>query len=550
MNMIARVDRFLQAFYERLMWRRLYLYAAMLFLLVIIALSTPFDQVLRQDAFFYTMTGMNIAHGDFSLYRSQAGGWPFFLAFFFFLLPVDNIFQAMFVARWLSIGLVCLAVLPMAVLCRRICGEDRWRGACVVAVTAYVLSAHIRYIAQFAYTEPLFLFLTLCSCCFLVGKERPGWREFALAALFAGLSYWVRANGLFQLFVILGMVGIRSAGRIGSLVKNGLTALAVFAGVAAPHLIMRQRQFGSPFDYGPNSKYFVDRFDQVWDESVPSPSLLEYLSSHTWQDFYHKFIDNGLFRILQDLPLLLNGADLWLVLLPVAIAAAVLRGRMEMMPLVLLFGLTLAGLSIVFDVFGHVRHLIFLLPFIFISGAAFAASLSWSRLKPANIVLGLLLAYTVAVHEEIEPLPENHVQVPVVKDAWALWAADHLEGNVVLISGEDILRLAQHYRKPAAERVPQRFALVEEKIVRIRPGEHRSLAEAVESFREQGVRYVIIDDLNLSVLRRKTYLRDIREEKWRETFVPVRSFAGGEHSSALIGIEIYRFNSAQSAPTE
>lgn len=550
MNMIARIDRFLQMFFDRLMWRNLYVYAAMLFLFLVIALSTSFDQVLRQDAFFYTMTGMNIAHGDFSLYRPQAGGWSFFMAFFFFLLRTDNIFEAMFVARWISILLACLSILPMAVLCRRVCDAERWKGVCVVAVTAYVFSLQMQQIAKFAYTEPLFLFLTLCCFCFLIRKERPAGRDFVLAALFAGLSYWVRANGLFQLFVILGMVVIWSGGRIPYLVRNGLASAAVFAAVSAPHLVMRYRQFGSPFDYGPNSKYFVDSFAQVWNDAVPSPSLTEYLATHTWHDYYQKFIEFGLFQVCGFLPSVLNGANLWLILLGGSLVVAVARGRREMLPLMLLYGLTLAGFSIIFHVFGHVRHLLFLLPFIFISGAVFAASLSWGRTRLANMALTALLGYTLATHAEIELLPENRMQLPEVKDTWALWAADHLEGRVVLLSGEDILRLAQHYRKSAVDRIPRSFGLVEEKIVRVRPGEHRSLAEAVEDFRRKGVRYVITDEWSLTRGYRALYLREIGDEKWRDTFVELQNFAGGEPDAAMYGITIYRFTGAQPAPAE
>ncbi|MHB8788720.1 MAG: hypothetical protein ACYDBT_02440 [Desulfobulbaceae bacterium] len=549
-NILARLDRFCQALFEKLLWRNLYIFAAMLFLLLVLAWSTTFDLVLRQDAFFYTMTGMEIAHGDFVLNRLQAAGWPFFLAFFYFLFGTDNIFQAMFWARWISILLVCVSVVPMMVLCRRICDKEQWQGACVVAVTAYVFSGHIREIAKVAYTEPLFLFLTLCCLCFLAAREQPATKTFALAALFAGLSYWVRANGLFHLFLILGMVTIWSAGRIGYLVKNGLTAIGVFAAVSAPHLIMRHLQFGSPFDYGPNSKYFVDSFVQVWDDAVPSPSLMEYLATHTWQNYFEKFIGNGLFQVFYDFTGLLDDGHFWLALLCVSLAFAVLRGRKEMFPLVLLFGLTLAGFSLVFDVFGHIRHLLFLIPFILLGSVAFVASLSGERFRVGNILLVVLLVHTVASHEKIEILAKNRIKLPQVQDTWALWAADHLEGNVVLLTGGDILRLAQHYRKPAVDRIPLSFAQVEERIVRIRPGEYSSLAEAVADFRKKEIDFVITDAISLRYIRRNPYLKEIGEEKWRNIFVHQRSFAGGEPGASYHGVNIYRFNDTQPAAKE
>ena len=48
--------------------------------------------------------------------------------------------------------------------------------------------------------------------------------------------------------------------------------------------------------------------------------------------------------------------------------------------------------------------------------------------------------------EEIKLFDENHIKVPQVKDTWALWVADNLEGNVALVEVGDILKMAQHYR--------------------------------------------------------------------------------------------------------
>jgi len=539
-NIVTRFDRYLQVAFRTLLWRNLYVPGAALFLLLVLAFTTPFDLVLRQDAFNYALKGMEIAHGDFRLYLPQAAGWPFFLSIFYLLFDTDNIFQAMFVARWISILLTCASVFAVALLARRICGEEQADGAVVVAVTAFVLSAQVQHITQVAYTEPLFMFLTLCCFCFLVSRERPGNRAIVLAALFAGLSYWVRANGLFQLFVILAMVTIWSGGRLRFILGKGGLAASVFIGAAAPHLLMRYRQFGSAFDYGPNSKYFVDNYMQVWDETIPTPTLVEYLRTHDWADYYEKFIDNGLVQIFNFMPALFNYTHFWLILLVVALLAAVVCRRRELYPLLLLFGATLAGFSIIFQVFGHVRHLIFLIPFIYLGGASLARSLSWGQMRFANIFLAGLFVYTIATREKVEILAGNHITVPAVRDTWALWAADNLTGNVALVSEGDILRMAQHYQTPAINRIPRSFAMVQEKITRVRPGEHDTLAEAVIDFRNRKIDYVITDELNLYQKHRRPYLKEIKDDRWRDEFVHLQSFAGGEPGAVLYGIDIYR----------
>ena len=247
--------------------------------------------------------------------RPHAYGWPLFLAFFYWLLNVDNIFQAMFLARWVSIILTCCSVVLLGYFCKKMCGPKKYEGACVVAVTAYVLCFHIHKVAKVSYTEPLFLVLTLCCFYFMVSARPLKYREIFLAALFAGLSYWVRANGLFQLFVLLAVIALWSYKDVFRMLKDSLLAVFVFAGVSAPYLIMRHLQFGSAFDYGPNSKYFVDNFMQVWDESIPVPTFLEYLSTHGWHDYYYKFIEYGLFQIFHFMPSLFNDTYHWLILL-------------------------------------------------------------------------------------------------------------------------------------------------------------------------------------------------------------------------------------------
>ncbi len=257
---ITSIDQGISRVFSVLMWRKVFVFSAGLFLFYVLAYSTHFQQVLSKDAFFYVNKGMEIANGDFSLFHSHAVGWPVFLGICYKILGVENVFQGMFIARWLSILLFCAAVFPISALCKKVCGHDKTAGACILAVTVYVVSPQIQSMAQFAYTEPLFLVLTLYCYYFLAGNQPLRTREIVLASLLASLSYWVRANGLFQLFVILGMIVLWSGYDLRYCVKKGMLAVVVFFTVSAPHLIMRSMQFGSPFDYGPNSKYFVDDF--------------------------------------------------------------------------------------------------------------------------------------------------------------------------------------------------------------------------------------------------------------------------------------------------
>lgn len=534
---VSSMDQFVGRMFSILMWKNVFVFSAGLFLLYILAYSTQFHRVLSKDAFFYVNKGMEIANGDFQLFHSHAVGWPVFLGFFYKILGVENIFQGMFVARWLSILLFCVVVFPISALCKKVCGHDKATGACILAVTVYVVSPQIQSMAQFAYTEPLFLLLTLYCYYFLVNNHPLRKREIVLASLLASLSYWVRANGLFQLFVILGMIVFWSRYDLKYCVKRGLLAIVVFFTVSAPHLIMRFMQFGSPFDYGPNSKYFVDNFSQVWDDNVPVPTFVDYLTTHNWYEYYNKFIDNGLWQVLKTLPLLFLNQKIWLILLALAFIVAAYRRKQEMYPLMLMMLLTLAGFALVFDVFGHVRHLIFLIPFIIICCGFFLDSMDSSRWKISNILILLLLVYTVSNYNGEEFNKSNRFTIPEVKDTWALWVADNLEGNVAVLAGGDLLRMSQHYEQPAINLVPLPFAEARQKINRIRIKSFDSLAEALVDFKEQNVKYVITDSMNSF---RRPFLRDINQEKWQNSFEHMKYFEYGNSGARLSNVNVYR----------
>ena len=67
-----------------------------------------------------------------------------------------------------------------------------------------------------------------------------------------------------------------------------------------------------------------------------------------------------------------------------------------MYAMILFFLLSLAGFSLIFHVFGHIRHLIILIPFILTCSVVFIASLETDNFKISNIIFVLLLLYAVS----------------------------------------------------------------------------------------------------------------------------------------------------------
>lgn len=531
----SKIDDLVGHLFRVLMWRNLFLIGALLFMVILTAKTTLFDLVLRKDAFHYVQKGMELSLGDWQLFQPQALGWSLFLAIFFKLGGVETIFQAMFVARWLSILLMFGAIVPLVIICRNVCSGALRPGLTLVVVLGYLTNPLIVSLAPEVYTEPLFIFLTLCSFIFLTRPSLSS-KDLFFAALFAGLSYWVRANGLFQLFVIMALILLRSEWRLTTLAQQTALSVTTFFTVAAPHLLLRYNQFGSPFDYGPNSKYFVDNFAQVWDSRVPVPTFTEYLSTHGWRDYWHKFFSNGLLKVLESFPSLLDILP-WLLLALTAFGLIVIGRRERIYSAVLLVVLTTIGFSLVFDVFGHVRHLVFLIPFLLLMATLAITYLPGNRFLISNVLFFSLLLFMVTDFPDLDYLNKNHVHIPEVKDTWALWSADNLEGEVALVGGSDLLRIAQHYESPAKERRAVPFNRVREWISPVRLDKFDSLEDLLAFLQGSGIRYLITD---VAHAPHQPFIKDLDGPFGRNHFQRMRHFPHGDEGAQYFNVTIYK----------
>ena len=92
-------DEHLTRFFHYVTWRDLWLLLLTVAFAVFLAGVTPFALVLREDAYNFTVKGMEISLGDFSLDRPQAIGWPLLLGLVFSIMSVDNVFEAMYVLQ-------------------------------------------------------------------------------------------------------------------------------------------------------------------------------------------------------------------------------------------------------------------------------------------------------------------------------------------------------------------------------------------------------------------------------------------------------------------
>lgn len=540
---INKTDDTIDRVFGLLMSKDVLVYLIGIIIVLLIAGSTAFDRVLREDAYNFVVTGMRIAHGDFGSFQKQSVGWPLFLAGIFWLAQVETVFGAMRIARWTTIILIALSVIPLAHICKQILPNRHYATACLSVLMAFASAPLIHFAGKNAMSEPLFMLLTMLAALAFIsnGSEL---RNIVIAAILLGLAYWVRPNALFVFIALIGSIGLRYLFDSTNKARDIIVALVVFVAVCTPYWFTRYLEFGSAFDYGPNSKYFVDDYEQVWADNIKNPSLITYLSTHSWSEIYQKFVERGVFNVLEHLFNRVLPIH-WVLLATLSFLVVLWKGLSQKITIVhMVIAMTIIGMTPVFDIFASVRHLIYLVPFLLVAAVWFVSSLEAKDWRYANIIFSILILITTSTFIPIKTYGYKHLGLPVVQDHWAVWAARNIDGKVVIIEGADILRMSQHYKREGI-RVPRRFSEVARSIRTIRPGIYDDLSTAVEEFRQLGIEYVITDKNHI---KRRPYLREISDEKWSDVFQHLGYYEIGDPGAVLYGVNIYRLNFTNDQP--
>jgi hypothetical protein len=499
---------------------------------------TLFGRVLREDAYNFAIKGMEIASGDLSLDRPQAPGWPLLLGLVYSVMSVDDIFEAMYVARWTSIACMALCVIALGKACREMWSRGRYKALTIAIVLAFGSAPLIFSAARSAMAEALFLLSVVGVVYFAAratARDEPDLLYLALAAALAAVSYYVRPNGLFIFAALMITLVMYCRGPRKSLTLSLSVSIMVFALIISPYLYARYSAFGSPFDYGPNSKYFVDNYEQVWADNVIAPSLWEYVSTHSWRDYYERFIGNGLFSVIKHTGNhLLPGAWPVFSLLGALVIFGYKKRGAFLVPAILV--VSIAGMSIIYAVFGSIRHLTYFIPLLLLCAGACFFIFDRYKINLENIAGTAVLLGVVAAFPSVVWMGPAIRQLPEVKDHWAVWAANNIEGRVAIVEGGDLLQLSQHYER-TGWRVARKFDQVVPHITVWRPGIYQNLDQALIHFRQQGIQYLITDRGHI---KRRPYLRDVSTPEWRDTFTHLKYFHLGDKGSQLYEVNIYR----------
>jgi hypothetical protein len=537
-NAVGAIDRYLEYVFTFVTWRDLWLVALTAVFAVCLVYVTPFALVLREDAYNFAVKGMEIALGDFSLDRPQAIGWPLLLGLVYSVLGVENIFDAMFISRWTSIMCTALGLFALGKACGVMFPDRAQRGLAVLIAATYMVNPLVYSMARSAMSEGLFTLLVVGVVFYSIRSadgDSTDLRHIVIAAFLAAVSYYVRPTGLFVFAALLLTIVLNCWGSVRSIAAALSVAFGVFVISVSPYLYARFAAFGSPFDYGPNSKYFVADYEHVWAENVAAPSFWEFMGSHSIAEHYDRFVNRGLMSVLDHTgTYILDPPTATLVVVG---ALAILGFRKKgayIVPLAL--AVSVAGLSIVYAIFVSIRHLFYLLPLLLLCAGGAFYLLERFQISMRSIVATVLIIVVASDFPTLVWMGPELRQVPQVQDHWAVWAANNIEGTAAIVEGGDFVKMSQHY-EPTGWRVAKHFVDVEPHINLWRPGIYKDLDEAMAHFKEKGVKYLITDREST---KRRPYLRSVSHPRWRNHFIHLGYFHLGGKGSKIRRVSIYQ----------
>ncbi|MDO8582524.1 MAG: class I SAM-dependent methyltransferase [bacterium] len=448
--------------------------------------------IQKYDSYIYVLKALEILRGDWSPIRTHAIGLPLFMAPFLYVWGAQSIFENLLVGILITAVTGAAAAFPIGWLTFKLTESKKALDAALIAFIfsfPLIISDNL-----FILTEPLFTLLFLTAICF-VYKARDNPVFAYVASGIAGLTYWVRPNGIIVLPIVLISCWAWKKAPWRTLIAQSIAMTAIFFTVAAPMLLMRQAEFGSAFNYGENSKYFVERYVDVWGANPPV-TLSHYLATHTGADILNRFITTGIclvllyfaYSILPQLFFFLYGTlRIWRDPLWVPILTAM--------------GIWVISLAPIFHLYYLLRHVFPIAPLGIIVAAAglratapkniraervFFRVFTISQIIILCVSLSTFIFVTRLFVKDISLINQGNLRV-------AEWASTHVKGVLATGNGINIMMLLPDAR--IGGRGLQDITAPQSGLSLTYPGKFDSIADAMPVLKERGVTHVLLEDL-------------------------------------------------------
>jgi len=250
-------------------------------LLIISSISVAFklshvdftEPSISEDVYVYILAAFSIINGDFSQPDTKPLGWSILLSPFYLFDDSTDLLHYVNIARILSIAISTITILPMYILARRFFDEKY----SLVASCLFAFEPHLINNSTLGLSEPLFILAIILTSIFILQKNHSWY--FYMSFLLAGITWWIRVNGLITLVIlsIIFFIVYKSSSK--NFVKY-LLCIVIFVLVASPMLIQKYDQFGDPLYFAISDNYFAG--DQK--HFALNTKYIEYSASDYIQD--------------------------------------------------------------------------------------------------------------------------------------------------------------------------------------------------------------------------------------------------------------------------
>ena len=205
---------------------------------------------ISEDTYVYILAAFSIINGDFSQPDTKPLGWSILLSPFYLFDDSTDLLHYVNIARILSIAISTITILPMYILARRFFDEKY----SLVASCLFAFEPHLINNSNLGLSEPLFILAIILTSIFILQKNLSWY--FYMSFLLAGITWWIRVNGLITL-VILSIIFFIVYKSSSKNFAKYLLCIVIFVLVASPMLIQKYDQFGDPLYFAISDNYFA-----------------------------------------------------------------------------------------------------------------------------------------------------------------------------------------------------------------------------------------------------------------------------------------------------
>lgn len=522
-NFNERSDVIIRYFEERM---HITVIALFIISLIVRLSLLNYDSLLRKDAYFYMIKGLEVAQGNFIPMHTNSMGLPLFASPVFLLFSGMSVFEYMLLAKIISSIIGSAIIFPLYLVTRELTGKR----VQLLTLLAFPFFPSLIVNSNTFLTEPLFTVFFLFSVYFIM-KSAKRVSYSLLSFAFAAFSYYVRPTGIFILVVVTLSFVFIHFNKIKRNYRYLLAGIVLFWVISSPFLYLRFDTFGSPFTYGENDKYYVDSKHLVWSNNVEAPSLLDYLSTHNIFEIIDKFVTNGLFKVIhyifyQVCSYEQLGAFQYSIFIFPFLIFFFLYGisrtafNNRFLPVHISFLILIAGMSVFFSIFGTPRHIMPLVPLILMFVTigyhdVLRRFRSFSTLIVTAACLLLMFVVAIAAFTGLGYKPYEEDKIP----SWATWAADNIQGKIVIEKGGDLIMMNIPDTSVAGVGQWDIYAPVSG-ISITKPGYFQNLTSAMPYLKEIDATHIALDDINIYW---RPYLKEVYLPEYSKWFTEIYS---------------------------